>query len=117
MTDSASLAQQHCVACRKDAPKLDAAEAARLAAALPEWTIVEREGIPRLERVYEFADYRDALAFVQRLGEVAEAEGHHPVMTVTPRKVTVTWWTHAIKDLHQNDFVMAAKTDRLANSS
>jgi 4a-hydroxytetrahydrobiopterin dehydratase len=117
MDDSAALVDQHCTACQKGAPKVEPAEAAVLAATLPEWSIVEREGIPRLERVFRFAGYLAALAFVQRVGELADSENHHPVMTVSYNRVTVTWWTHAIKGLHLNDFIMAAKTDRLANSS
>ena len=116
MTDEATrLAEERCEACRPDSPPVDPADAERLLAHLPEWSMVERGGVPRLERVIRFSDYRSVLAFVQRLGELAEAEGHHPVMVVEARKVTVRWWTHAIKALHHNDFVMAAKTDALVN--
>ncbi len=108
------LAQERCVACHKGAPRVEEAEATELLAQLPGWTIVERDGIPRLERRFRFPDYDTVLAFVQRIGRLAEEEGHHPVMVVEPRRVTVTWWTHAIKALHRNDFVMAAKTDALA---
>jgi 4a-hydroxytetrahydrobiopterin dehydratase len=115
MTDDATtLAAERCEACRRDSPRVEPAEAERLLQQLPEWSMVERGGVPRLERAIRFSDYRGVLAFVQRLGELAEAEGHHPVMVVEARKVTVRWWTHAIKALHRNDFVMAAKTDALA---
>ena len=109
----AQLAEERCVACRKDSPTVENAEAAELLARLPGWTIVERDGMPRLERRIRFRDYPKVLAFVQRLGELAEVEGHHPVMLVEARRVTVSWWTHAINALHRNDFVMAAKTDHL----
>ena len=112
--DQVQLAEERCVACRKDSPKVETAEAAELIGRLPGWTIIERDGVPRLERRFRFRGYPRVLAFVQRLGELAEAEGHHPVMLVEARRVTVTWWTHAIDALHRNDFVMAAKTDRLA---
>jgi 4a-hydroxytetrahydrobiopterin dehydratase len=112
--EHAELAAERCVACRKDSPRVDDNEAAELLRNLPGWTIVEREGVPRLERRIRFRNYPAALAFVQRLGELAEDEGHHPVMLVEARRVTVTWWTHAIGALHRNDFVMAAKTDQLA---
>lgn len=108
------LGSERCVACRKDSPRVEPEEAARLITQLPDWAIVERDGAPRLERTFKFGDYPEALRFVQRVGELAEAEGHHPVMEVRPRRVTVTWWTHAIRDLHRNDFIMAAKTDALA---
>ena len=116
MTDEVmKLAGERCEACRPDSPRVEPVEAERLLAQLPEWSLVERGGVPRLERVIRFSDYRSVLAFVQRLGELAEAEGHHPVIVVEARKVTVRWWTHAIKALHRNDFIMAAKTDALAN--
>jgi 4a-hydroxytetrahydrobiopterin dehydratase len=117
MNKGSTLAEERCVACRKGESPIEPDEAAALLADLPGWSIVERDGIPRLERDYRFGEYTAALAFVQAVGEVAEQEGHHPVLTVTPRRVTVTWWTHAIKNLHRNDFVMASKTDRLAPSS
>jgi 4a-hydroxytetrahydrobiopterin dehydratase len=72
------------------------------------------DGIPRLERQYRFRSFVDALAFTNRVGEIAEAEGHHPAILTEWGRVTVSWWTHKIRGLHRNDFVMAAKTDRLA---
>jgi 4a-hydroxytetrahydrobiopterin dehydratase len=78
-----------------------------------DWEIVEREGIKRLERVFEFDDFAQALAFTNQVGALAEREGHHPAIVTEWGKVTVTWWTHKIKGLHQNDFAMAAKTNRL----
>jgi 4a-hydroxytetrahydrobiopterin dehydratase len=82
-----------------------------LLAQIPEWTTVEVEGVPRLRRTFRFSSYREGLAFVQRVGDVAEHEGHHPVMTVEWGKVRVSWWTHSTKGLLRNDFIMAAKTD------
>ena len=87
---------------------------AELKPQIPDWKIVEQEGMPRLERTYSFPDFKTALAFTQKVGEQAEQEGHHPVLLVEWGKVTVTWWTHAIKGLHKNDFIMAAKTDAIA---
>ena len=78
---------------------------------IAEWTVVEREGIPRLERVFSFANFAGALAFTNVVGALAEAAGHHPALTTEWGRVTVAWWTHAIAGLHRNDFVMAAKTD------
>ena len=68
----------------------------------------------RLERAFTFSDFAAALAFTNRVGAAAEAEGHHPALLTEWGRVTVTWWTHAIRGLHRNDFVMAAKTDALA---
>ena len=107
------LAQMNCVACRGDEPKLTDAEIVTLALKVPTWQLVEREGIQRLERVFRFKDFAQALAFTNRVGEIAETEGHHPVLITDWGKVTVTWWSHKIKGLHRNDFIMAAKTDQL----
>jgi 4a-hydroxytetrahydrobiopterin dehydratase len=85
-----------------------------LHAEIPGWAIVEREGIPRLERAFTFPSFAAALAFTNRVGEIAEQEAHHPAITTEWGRVTVTWWTHKIKNLHRNDFIMAAKTDALS---
>jgi 4a-hydroxytetrahydrobiopterin dehydratase len=108
------LARERCVACRRDAPRLTDLEIDALRPEVPEWTVVTREGIRRLERVFAFPDFAAALAFTDRVGALAEADGHHPALLTEWGRVTVTWWTHKIKGLHRNDFVMAAKTDELA---
>ncbi len=109
-----SLASETCVACRRDAPLVTEAEIAALKPKVPGWQLVERDGILRLERVFRFPDFAHALAFTHRVGMLAEAEGHHPALLTEWGRVTVTWWTHKIRGLHRNDFVMAAKTDALA---
>jgi 4a-hydroxytetrahydrobiopterin dehydratase len=108
------LAKAKCEACRKGAPTVTAEEMEALKPQVPEWTIVEREGIPRLERVFEFPDFAQALRFTNLVGDIAEEEGHHPALLTEWGRVTVTWWTHKIRGLHRNDFVMAAKTDEVA---
>ena len=112
-----NLVGERCVACRSDAPRVAEAEIAQLMPLIPEWTLTEHDGIPRLERTFRFKDYRQALAFTQRVGDLAEEEGHHPAMLVEWGRVKVSWWTHKIKGLHRNDFVMAAKTDRLMKAA
>ena len=107
------LKGQHCEACRRGAPPATAGERAGFMAQLPEWRIVAKDGVERLVRSFAFRDFRGALAFTDRVGALAEAEGHHPVLTTTWGKVTVEWWTHAIRGLHRNDFIMAAATDAL----
>jgi 4a-hydroxytetrahydrobiopterin dehydratase len=107
------LTQIKCVPCRGDEPKVTEAELAEFLPEVPDWKIVEREGILRLERVFEFKNFVQALTFTNKVGELAEAEGHHPAILTEWGRVTVTWWTHKIRGLHRNDFVMAAKTDRL----
>jgi 4a-hydroxytetrahydrobiopterin dehydratase len=80
---------------------------------VPEWKVVEKEDIKRLERVFKVKNFARALAFTQKVGELAEQEGHHPALLTEWGRVTVTWWTHAIRGLHRNDFIMAAKTDSI----
>jgi 4a-hydroxytetrahydrobiopterin dehydratase len=108
-----SLAGERCVACRHGAPQVTDAEVAELRPQVPDWRIVEHDGVRRLERVFEFPDFASALAFTNRVGALADEEGHHPALLTEWGRVTVTWWTHAIRGLHRNDFVMAAKTDAL----
>lgn len=108
-----ALTSMKCVACRADSPRVTEAEIAEFKPQIPEWQIVERENIPRLERVFKFPNFAEALAFTNRVGALAEAEDHHPAILTEWGKVTVTWWTHKIKGLHRNDFIAAAKTDEL----
>jgi 4a-hydroxytetrahydrobiopterin dehydratase len=107
------LAQMHCVACLKDAPTVTAAEIAELHPQVADWEIVAPDGIKRLERIFAFDDFAQALKFTNRVGELAEGEGHHPALLTEWGRTTVTWWTHKIHGLHRNDFIMAAKTDGL----
>ena len=95
-----------------DAPLTDA-EMAELQPQVAGWEVVELDGIKRLRRVFEFKDFSQGLDFTNKIGEIAEAEDHHPALLTEWGKVTVTWWTHVIKGLHKNDFIMAAKTDSL----
>lgn len=113
----AQLTEMKCVACRKGAPTVTDAEIAELKPQIPDWQIVEREGMKRLERVFPFKNFAQALAFTDKVGALAEEEGHHPAMLTEWGKVTVTWWTHKIKGLHRNDFIMAAKTDQIYASA
>lgn len=103
----------HCVACRRDAPTVTADEIAELHPQVPDWELLEVDGVPRLRRVFSFADFAQALAFTNAVGAIAEHEGHHPALLTEWGRVTVSWWTHKIRGLHRNDFVMAAKTDEL----
>jgi 4a-hydroxytetrahydrobiopterin dehydratase len=107
----ATLTTEKCTACRRDSPLVTEAEIAELKPQIPEWTILEREGIQRLERVFRFGNFAEALRFSNRVGDLAEEEGHHPAILTEWGRVTVTLWTHKIRGLHRNDFVMAAKVD------
>ena len=89
------------------------AEAAELHRQVPDWELIELDGIKRLRRVFSADDFAQALEFTNAVGELAEAEGHHPALLTEWGSTTVTWWTHKIRGLHRNDFIMAAKTDEL----
>lgn len=102
-----------CVACDRDAPRATAEEIEALSAEIPDWNIIPRDEIDRLEGVFSVPDFVEAMAFTNRVGELAEEEGHHPALLTEWGRVTVTWWTHKIRGLHRNDFIMAAKTDQL----
>jgi 4a-hydroxytetrahydrobiopterin dehydratase len=108
-----NLVSQKCEACRIDAPRVTAAEVAALKPQIPGWGLVNRDGIDQLVRAYEFEDFASALEFTNKVGALAEAEGHHPAVLTEWGRTTVFWWTHKIKGLHRNDFIMAAKTDQL----
>ena len=92
---------------------LDADAIARLAPEVPEWEVVEIDGVKRLRRSFRFPDFKRALAFANEVGALAEREGHHPDLHVAWGRVTVETWTHKIRGLHRNDFVLAAKTDQI----
>jgi 4a-hydroxytetrahydrobiopterin dehydratase len=111
------LVEMKCEACRKDSPRVTKEEMAEFLLEVAEWSLGEEEGIKRLERVYKFKNFTEALTFTNRVGELAEAEGHHPAILTEWGEVTVRWWTHKIKGLHRNDFIMSTKTDQRLWSS
>ncbi|MDI5892686.1 4a-hydroxytetrahydrobiopterin dehydratase [Halomonas rhizosphaerae] len=108
------LSEQQCEACSWDAPHVTEAEIEQYQAEIPEWQIIERDGIMKLERVFKFRNFKQALDFTNRVGEIAEEAGHHPALLTEWGKVTVTWWSHEMKGLHRNDFILAARTDEVA---
>lgn len=112
-----SLAEQQCEACRADAPQVSDEELATLIREIPEWTPEVRDGVMQLERVYKFRNFKQALAFTNNVGEIAEEVGHHPALLTEWGKVTVTWWSHEMGGLHRNDFIMAARTDSVFSPS
>ena len=107
------LNQQTCAACREGAPLASVEQIEQFMPQLPDWRIVEVDGIKRLERLFSFSNFVEAQAFAIKVGVIAEREGHHPAILTEWGKVTVSWWSHKIKGLHVNDFIMAAKTDAL----
>ncbi len=80
---------------------------------VPNWQVKEVDGEKRLERVFKFKDFAEALDFTNKVGAIAEKEDHHPLIVTEYGRVTVDWWTHKAYGLQENDFAMAAKTDQL----
>ena len=107
------LRAEHCVACRPDSPRVTTEEITELKQFIPDWQLLDRDGVPQLERVFKFKDWAQALDFTVRVGKLADVEDHHPRIVTEWGKVSVTWWTHKIHGLHRNDFIMASKTDEL----
>lgn len=107
------LTHMHCSPVNASAPRLKDNDIKRLSSQVPDWHVYEREGELRLEKAFLFRDFTQAVAFTNRVAQIANEEDHHPAILTEWGKVTVTWWTHKIKGLHQNDFVMAAKTEQL----
>lgn len=107
------LSEMQCSACRGDEPPLSDTEIGELLQQIPDWEVDRTQSIPKLVKRFSFDDFRSALDFTMKVGEAAEASDHHPRVTTEWGKVMVKWWTHKIKGLHQNDFIMAARTDEL----
>ena len=78
---------------------------------IPDWDIIIEEGIPKLTRSFKFDNFKNAMEFSNLVGEKAEEEGHHPRIITEWGSVTIFWWTHKIRNLHRNDFIMASKVD------
>ncbi len=107
-----SLRTKKCVPCQGGVPPLEESEARKYLEEVPEWRLTHEA--TRIERRFEFADFVSALAFVGKVGTVAEDEGHHPDITFGWGYATVVFYTHKIKGLHENDFIMAAKVNARA---
>lgn len=105
------LSEQHCEACRADAPLISDDELRELMPKIPDWEIIVVDGVMQLRRDFRFSGFAEAMAFSNRVGEIAEAEDHHPAILTEWGKVQVTWWSHKIRGLHRNDLIMAAQTD------
>lgn len=106
-----NLAAGQCVPCRGGVPTLTDAEIEDLMFCIKGWEVKEVEGAKRLERAFQFKGFVEAMAFTNKIAGLAEEQGHHPLIITEWGRVTVQWWTHKIKGLHRNDFIMAAKTE------
>ncbi|MCB1214927.1 MAG: 4a-hydroxytetrahydrobiopterin dehydratase [Deltaproteobacteria bacterium] len=104
------LTQKKCKPCEGNVPKLKREEAKKLLKEIPTW---ELRG-EKIFKAYRFKNFLDSIAFVNRMADLAEDEGHHPNFAVNFKEVDVTIWTHAINGLSENDFILAAKLDEIA---
>ena len=111
-----NLAVAKCVACRAGEPTLTNTEIEALLSRVNGWQVQEKDGMKRLEKVFKFKNFLQALEFTNKVGAIAEEENHHPLIITEWGRVTLQWWTHKIGGLHKNDFIMAAKTDELYES-
>ena len=107
-----ALAEKSCTPCRGGIPPLTQEEASGYSEQAPDWQLLDNA--TRIERNYRFKNFREAFDFVERAAALAEAEGHHPDITFGWGYATVSLRTKKIKGLHENDFIMAAKLDRIA---
>lgn len=107
------LRKSSCVPCRGGEPPLSDEQVAGLAPDTPQWKVTDEDGIPRLRREFTFRNFREAMGFAVEVGMLAEREGHHPDLHVAWGRVIVETWTHKIRGLHTNDFILAAKTDEI----
>ncbi len=109
MAESENLAQKHCVPCRGGVPPLKGEDLRRLQRQLPDWNVVDEH---HLEKSFTFRDFKSALAFVNRVGDIAESEGHHPDLYLSWGQVKAKIWTHKVDGLTESDFILAAKIDQ-----
>jgi 4a-hydroxytetrahydrobiopterin dehydratase len=107
------LDEESCVPCHAGEPPLTEKEIEDLSKQVEGWQVNTENSVNKLVKSYKLKNFRQALAFTNMVGVAAEEVDHHPAILTEWGKVTLTWWTHAIKGLHRNDFIMAAKSDRL----
>lgn len=106
-----ALAEKECIPCKGGVPRLEGSELSRLTNELrPGWKVLEGH---HLEKEYKFKNFREALSFTNKVGELAESQGHHPDIYLAWGLVKLTVWTHKVDGLTENDFILAAKADQL----
>jgi len=110
------LSRERCSACQPGAPAVTGEERAQLLDRLPGWIVRDEDGVPVLVRVFVCADFAAALRLANAIGAMADAEDHHPRLVVEWGRIEVSWWTHVIRGLHRDDFILAARTDELAGA-
>ena len=106
------LSSQSCEACQIDAPKVPQDQIQILLSEINDWVLIEKP-INKIQKVFRFKSYKDSVDFSNKVASLADDEDHHPQIVLEWGKVTVIWWSHKIEGLHKNDFICAAKTDKL----
>lgn len=106
------LSSQSCEACQIDAPKVPQNQIQILLSEINDWVLIEKP-INKIQKVFTFKSYKDSVDFSNKVASLADDEDHHPQIVLEWGKVTVIWWSHKIEGLHKNDFICAAKTDKL----
>ena len=109
------LASRTCEACRIDAPRVSDDEASLLIKEIEGWDLIN-DGIKKLKKEFSFSNYSDSVDFSNKVADMADKEDHHPQIILEWGKVTVIWWSHKIKGLHKNDFICAAKTNKISKN-
>ena len=108
-----NLSKLNCTAITANSVALSQVDIKKYQGEVQQWQLIDKEGIPCLERSFKFKNFSDALNFTLSVGRKADEQDHHPSILTEWGKVTVNWWTHKVKGLHLNDFIMAAKTDQI----
>lgn len=108
-----NLGALKCEVCKVGVLPVTEAQIGEFKLKIPEWNIIEENNIKKLVREFRFNNFKETLVLVNEIGKLAEEQEHHPKMFVEYNRLTVWWWTHKIKGLHRNDFIMAAKTDNI----
>jgi 4a-hydroxytetrahydrobiopterin dehydratase len=106
------LSSQSCEACQIDAPKVPQDQIQILLSEINGWVLID-EPINKIQKIFSFKSYKDSVNFSNKVANLADDEDHHPQIVLEWGKVTVIWWSHKIEGLHKNDFICAAKTDKL----
>lgn len=112
-----ALYEEACIPCQHGAEPLEPAAINILLLELPTWSLITHQGVSQLERVHNCTDFATALELANRVGALAEAEGHHPELTVEWGRLTIRYWTHTLGGLHRNDFILSARTEKLLQSA
>ena len=115
-THSSRLINEKCTACRADSPAVSDEELNSLLPLIANWEFIEENGIRKLDRIFRFPTFTEAMIFTNKIASLAEEEGHHPRIVTEWGRVRLTWWTHKIRNLHRNDFLMAVKSSDVFKS-